>query len=212
MSALIKQGAAKVTRSLSLGIASQPSPIAASDPRDTEIAELNLQIARLTEKLAGAERAASEMREQGRAAGLAEADDRAEERLAELRDALAEAAKRFDVQLALLDDLAPQLARAALEKLFAPAENWAGMAQAMIARQLQLLGGAAKISLRVSAEDFGTDQIEAIGGTQCRIEIDPALRSGSARITCRLDQIDLDVRQQWTELTALLDAMAERAA
>lgn len=209
MSALIKQGAADVTRALSLGAKVEPRAVAEFDPRDAEIGKLRAEIAALTDKLAAADKAKVKAREQGHEAGLAEADDRADERLAEVRDALADAAHRFEGQLAVLDGLAPQLARAALEKLFAPAEHWAAMVEAMIARQLQTLRRSSEVTLRVSPEDFDADRAAALGAGQCRVEIDSDLHSGAARIVCRLDRIDLDVREQWAGLAALLDTMAE---
>lgn len=214
MSALIKQGAGNVSRALPLG-ASASAPVAAEpapDPGDAEISRLKAEIAWLNEKLAGTGKAENAARAEGRLAGLAEAEDRSDERLAEVRQALVDAAQHFQGQLALLDGLAPQLARAALDKLFARSGDWAAMVEAMIARQLQTLRRSAEVMLYVSGEDFDAAQAAALGGGQCRVEIDPDLHSGAARIVSRLDRIDLDVREQWRDLTALLDTMAGTAA
>lgn len=210
MSALIKRGAATVTRALSAGPRPEPARGAAPppDPRDAELARLRDEIARLDDALAKAGEAEALAREQGHRAGLAEAADDAEERLALLRDAMADARACFEERLTLLDGLAPQLVRMALEKLFAPSANWAALTEAMIARQLLALRRSAIVAVRVSAQDFGPDGIAALAGGQLPVEADPDLESGQARIECRLEQIDLDIRAQWASLAALLEAMA----
>lgn len=211
MSALIKQGAATVTRAFSGEAQPKPAASAAArpDPRDSELARLRDEIGRLEGELAEAGKAAIQAREQGHRAGLAAAADDAEERRALLRETLTDAYASFEDRLAILDGLAPALVRTALGKLFAPSENWAAMAEAMVARQLRDLRRSAVVVVRVSPLDFGPDSIAPLGAGQVPVEADPDLESGQARIECRLEQIDLDVRAQWASLSALLDVMAK---
>lgn len=214
MSVLIKSGTAEVRNVLPLGGTTLPPRARqhAPDPRDAEIAQLRTEIDRLAGLLAEVPRSERLAREHGRKAGLAEAADREEARLDALRDGLADAAERFQVQLTLLDGLAPQLARAALEKLFAPAESWSAMAEAMISRQLKELRRSAVVALSVSPADFDEARAVALGGGQLRVELDQDLPAGTARIECKLGQIDLDLREQWQSLAALLQAMSAEPA
>ncbi len=220
MSALIRFGDGDAVRSLTLGtkaVADGPS----ADPRERETARLAAEVMRLTEALEESEEraraAASDAREEGRLVGLAEAEDCEAERLALLREALEEASDAFAIRLATLEGLAPQLARAALDKLFGSVEAWAPMIEAALGYQLALLRRASVVALHVSPHDFGdAAAIEKLGGAldsaNLAVALDPDLPAGAARLMCKLGRIDVDVREQWATLAALLDAMASGEA
>lgn len=213
MSALIKSGNGQAVRSFGLApVAAVPAPKA--DPRDTKIARLEAEIARLRDALAEAEAeaetAVAAAREAGEAAGLARAEDREADRLDALRAGLSSAGKNFEASLAALEGLAPQLARAALEKMFGAVEDWSPMVEAMLARQLASLRRSRIVAVQVSPADFADPHaVEALSGSDLRAGVDPDLRAGAARIECKLGQIDLDARGQWDALATLLGEMAE---
>jgi flagellar assembly protein FliH len=215
MSALIKSGAGQAVRSFGLPpIAAAPAPKAKADPRDARISRLEGEIAALRDAFAKAEADASEAiaeaHEQGIAEGLAKAEGREAERIDALRKGLSSAGQRFEAKLATLDGLAPQLARAALEKLFGAVDDWSPMVEAMLARQLATLRRARIVAVQVSPADFSDPgAVEALSGSDLCAALDSDLRAGAARIECKLGQIDLDVRDGWGKLSALLDEMAE---
>lgn len=217
MSALIKSGDAPAIRAFARDAARDPEPLAAADPREAEVAALRGEIARLTKALTEArvqaKADADKAREEGRKVGLAEAEEREEDRIDALRRGIDDATEAFDQRLELLDGLAPQLARAALDKLFAPADRFAEMVEAMLARQLGQLRRSSVVAIAVSPKDFADPSAlaAALGTGEVAVALDSDLASGACRIDCRLGQIDLDVRAQWAELSALLEQMAERA-
>jgi len=212
MSALIKQGSADVRRAFAPERSDRqtPAPTPTPHPREAELARLREKADQLEAALVKAEAAKDDARASGREAGLAEAERDEAVRIALLEAALADAAQAFEARLASLDGLAPLLARAALEKLCVPPENWTALIEAIIARQLGAMRRSALIALHVSREDF--DSAATLPGTdRTEVEFDPGLASGTARIELKLGQIDLDVREQWGTLATLLDEMAEGA-
>ncbi len=211
MSALIKSGAGEAVRSFGL-VPSAPPPKRV-DPRDAKVARLETEIAGLREALAkadaDAETAIAKAHSDGEAAGRAKAEGREADRLDALRAGLDAAGERFEAKLAALELLAPQLARASLEKLFGAVEDWAPMVEAMLARQLAALRRSAVVAVRVSPADFADAQtVAALSGSELRAAIDSDLRAGAARIECKLGQIDLDARAGWDSLSKLLDEMS----
>jgi flagellar biosynthesis/type III secretory pathway protein FliH len=211
MSALIKSGATPAIRAFAL----HEAPPAAA-PAETETDRLRTEIARLGKALADARAEADsailEAHEKGRRTGLAEAEASEAERLAALRDGMTQALADFEARLDLLDGLAPQLARAALGKLFDDSDQWSAMAEAMLARQLRLIRRSTLVAIRVSPKDFtDTAALRALETGELRIEVDPDLRAGACRIECKLGQIDLDVRDQWETLARLLAEMGADA-
>jgi flagellar assembly protein FliH len=220
---LIKSAGAAAVR----GFAGSPATIVATreqsgaepcepDPLETERATLLAEIGRLQslreQDAATSRRAVETAREEGRKQGLGQAETREADRLAILRESLEESAAAFTARLDLLDTLAPELAREALGKLFANAEAWSEPVEAMIARQLAVLRRSSLVAISVSPLDFpDAAALAALSASlraqSVRVEADQALRAGQSRIQCRLGHIELDVRQQWQTLSALLVEM-----
>ncbi len=212
MSGLIKSGNAATVRSFAAVATAKPLPPARTDPRDTKIARLEASISELRETLAKAQddtaTAVAEAREAGEAAGLAAAESREADRLDALRAGLSAASKRFDNELAAVEALAPQIARAALDKMFGAVEDWSPMVEAMLTRQLATLRRSRIVAVHVSPADFTNGEaVAALSGTDLCAAIDPELRAGAARFACKLGQIDLDARGQWNTLSKLLEEM-----
>ncbi len=197
------------------GAAPRPSA-AARDPGEAERTALRAEVERLGKALADAEQAADRAilaaHEKGRKAGLAEAADREDRRLAALRAGRDAAVEAFEARLAVLDGLAPRLARAALAKLFAGREDWAEMIEAMLALRLGRLRGASVVAIFVSPRDFAdSDAIAALATGNARVEVDPELGAGVCRIeTSSAGSISTRARNG-RQLAQLLDEMAESA-
>ncbi|MDH4744538.1 FliH/SctL family protein [Sphingomonas sp. CBMAI 2297] len=216
---LIKSDAGIAVRSF-VGGARPPAEareMPAPDPRDIEQARLVAELERLqrqrAEDEAAAKRAVAVAREEGRQEGLAQAERREADGIAALRQGLERARADLGERLGALDRLAPELARAALARMFADSEDRSALVEAMIARQLAALRRSSVIAIHLSPEDFpDIDALAALsaglGAEGVRIETDRALRAGASRIECRLGQIDLDMDTQWQALSALLAEMA----
>lgn len=216
---LIKSDAGIAVRSF-VGGARPPAEareMPAPDPRDIEQARLVAELERLqrqrAEDEAAAKRAVAVAREEGRQEGLAQAERREADGIAALRQGLERARADLGERLGALDRLAPELARAALARMFADSEDRSALVEAMIARQLAALRRSSVLAIHLSPEDFpDIDALAALsaglGAEGVRIETDRALRAGASRIECRLGQIDLDMDTQWQALSALLAEMA----
>lgn len=214
MSALMKsaQGIA------SLPLAKPVVPEPAVDPRDALIALLRQEVAQLQ---AAAQRAATAQDAriadavslaEGRARDAIRRDDAA--RTAVLDKALGVARTALDERLALLDRLAPALARIVLERLFATADDRATLVEAMIVRRLEAFRRGAVIAVAVSAADIDETALAALGARLNGITVrhDPRLAGGQCRIEARSESLPLDLAVEWTALAATLDAMAEGSA
>lgn len=131
MTMLIKSDAGIAVRSFIGGprLPVEASEAPAADPRDIERAQLLAEVERLQrqrgEDEAATKRAVEVAREEGRQEGLAQAERREADGIAAVRKGLEQARADFAAQLDSLDRLAPELARAALAKMFAEGEGWA---------------------------------------------------------------------------------------
>lgn len=221
MSSLLKLGAGQDVRRFAAmppaEAVSAPAAATLPDPRDAELARMSAEIERLKEQreadAAASARAIEKAWAQGRDAGLAEAETRESDRMAALGGALRATSDAFAARLEILDALAPALVRAALSKLFDNVTDWSAPVEAMLNRQLAALRRGTLIAVRVSPQDFpDTAALDAlctmVGLEGVELSTDRELRAGASRIECRLGQIDLDVREQWQALSALLEEMA----
>lgn len=212
VTALLKAGAGEGVRVFAARARIETAP--PTDPYDGERKAHAAEIAELRKALedsrSQAGKAAAEAHKEGRLAGLAEAEKREEERVAPLGRAIESASAACSDQLAQLEHLAPALARAALAKLFEPAEEWTAMVEAALSRQLAALRRSVVVAIHVSPADFSdaASLRHRFGGEGIAIELDAELRAGACRIECKLGQLNLDVRRQWETIAALLDDMA----
>lgn len=220
MTALIKSGngAFEPIRGRSAPSVPAEAPRAAPDPRDLEIAALGKALERAEAALATSEaehrRALDTAFEKGRRAGRDEAEDHSADQLECLANGLAQAQARWRAELDSLDLLAPQLARAALARLFAGSDAQDERVTAMIARRVQDLRRGSVVAVRVSAADFGDADVvaalpETIGLGEVRASIDSRLDAGQCRIELKLGALDLDLAGQWRKLADLLDTMGD---
>lgn len=217
MSALLKPGAAGVVRPLAS--AAPITAVMAPDPRDLECAALRAQLASLRDRLAEVEKAAADAvhaaGEEGHRRGLAEAETREAERLSALREGIDVAVTDWRARLESWEGLAAMLAGTALARIFDPFADLQELVTRMLARQLREIRRTSLVAIHVSRSDYTDDDALAALGrrlgsaeTPLAIEVDPELAAGTCRVTCRLEQIDLDVRAQWSALVQLLDEIA----
>lgn len=211
MSALLKSAQGIAVLPLAEMAMPEPQP----DPRDTLVAALRTEVARLE---ADARQAA--VAQEARIAEVAEQAARAARdairrddtaRTALLEKALGAGRAALDERLASLDRLAPALARMALERLFAPSDERAALVEAMIARRLVEFRREAVVAVAVSAADVDAAALAGLGArwNGAIVRHDPQLASGQCRIEARCEMLPLDLDTEWAVLAATLDAMAE---
>lgn len=214
MSALLK--AAHVVATLPVARPEVVEPV--PDPRDAIIDALRQEVAQL--HAAARQGAATQderiadavARAERRARDAAQRDDSA--RTALLEKALNAARAALDERLALLDRLAPALARVVLDRMFAAAEERATLVEAMLVRRLAEFHREAVVAVVVSAADIEaaalTDLAARLGGVTLRH--DPLLTGGQCRIEARYEALPLDLGTEWAVLAGTLDAMVEGRA
>lgn len=221
MRAVIKSGsadAAEPFRAIKrpLGTVAREAP----DPRDIELTALRSALERAERALAETQEAQihalETAHEEGRKKGRAEAQDREADRLKRLDQGLTEACTAWGERVDRIDVLAPQLARAAIARLFDGVDDRAELVTAMIARRLADLRRDSVLALRVSALDFHDKPALAalaatLSNSQVEITTDPTLDAGRARFELKLGALDLDLAEQWHKVAALLEAMESGA-
>lgn len=214
MSALLKSAQGIVPLPLAEPV--DGAPIA--DPRDELIAALRQEVARLqaaARQTATARdtRIAEEVAlAEGKVRDAIRRDDSA--RTAALDKALVAARAALDERLALLDRLAPALARMVLERLFGAVEDRTGLVEAMIARRLDDFRSGAVVAVAVSAADVDEAALAGLGKRLDGVTVrhDVQLAGGQCRIEARSETLPLDLATEWAGLAAALDAMAEGRA
>lgn len=196
---------------LAQDVASEP----VVDPRDDMIAMLRQEISQL--HAVAAQTAAAQDARVAEAVAQAERktrdairrDDTARTGL--LETALIAARAALDDRLALLDRLAPALARMVLDRLFAASDERTVLVEAMVARRLEAFRREAVVAVVVSAADVDavalSDLSDRLNGVTVRH--DPMLAGGQCRIEARSETLPLDLDTEWATLAAALDAMAE---
>jgi len=214
MSALLKSARGIVPLPLAKPVVPEP----AVDPRDERIALLRQEVAQLQ----AAARQATAAQDARIADAVAQAESRARDairrddaaRTAALEKALVAARAALDERLALLDRLAPALARGVLERLFAATEDGATLVEAMIARRLDAFRRGAVVAVAISAADVDETALAGLGARLNGVAVrhDAQLAGGQCRIEARSETLSLDLSTEWAALAATLDAMAEGRA
>lgn len=208
---------AVLVRPAALAPASGPAPCI----EELRLAEATTEAERLRVALADAQQAAAQAearaREEGRREGRAAAATEDAERTRLVGKALDDALEAWRESLSRLDALAPRIARAAVDKLFADSEMIGGLVERAAARRIELLRHESGRALRLSPEDFpDATALEAlrgkIGFETIEIRLDPALSRGTCILDFKLGHADLSPEAQWRGLAAILDKMAEEDA
>ncbi len=191
----------------SKGAAEQQSDIESGALLAAERAELQGRIEALEEMLEEArlvrETAVEAALEQGREEGRRAADELGAERLEALRDALMEASQDCLAQLRGKDELAIEIARAAIHRILGEASPRALLAEEIVRNALAQVVGGTVVSARVSAQDFPSDEdVAALARELGAVQIvrDDALPSGGCELELTLGTIDASLDVQLTSL------------
>jgi len=196
----------------------------AAPPVDPEIPALRAERDELKRRIEQQEAALSDLRAEaeaafqrgeakGREAGLREAADQGEQRLARLEAGIAKAQATFAEAMAALERLAPALAHDALANLLGQGDERPQLVAAIVSKQVRTLDARSLIHIEVSAADFPDDEaLAALEGSLGRlgpsIHASVSLKSGECRIKQTLGTLDVGLDRQWGELAALLRDMA----
>lgn len=216
MSGLIKQGQAlNAVAALPVARAHRAAaPLVDRPVPDPRLATMEAEIERLETVIETQQRAAAEAIEAAYKEGRAEAVAEDAKRTKLVERALGDAREAWDARLGELDILAVKLARAALAKIFGDRADLAGLVAETVAHHLQGLAADAVVGVRVSAEDFPGEALDALGArldvARSRLAIDPDLGAGGCRIDLKLGAIDVEPARQWAVIDRALAAM-ERA-
>jgi len=188
-----------------------PVETAAPDPR---LSELEAEIARLEAALASQKREAARAVEAARTEGREAAVAADASRTALVERGLAEARAAWDKRLDELELLAVAMARAALAKMFGESSDLGKLVTRTVAHHLAGLAADSVVGVRVSADDFPGDALDALSGridlARTRLTIDPDLDAGGCRIDLKLGAIDVEPARQWAILDGALAAMERR--
>lgn len=192
---------------------------AAGEAADPRLAELEATIESLTQAL----QKANVQHAQALAAARKEAREEAAEAhrrdeakaLAALETGIDAALKSAREELTALESLALVLCETALEATFGQRDDDRERTCRAIERQLAALRQGMVLAVAVSTADFPDP--EALAGLGARlgavkIEGDPALAQGEARIELRLGRLELSLTRHWDALRAELRSMVEKGS
>ncbi|AKM07967.1 hypothetical protein [Pelagerythrobacter marensis] len=176
---------------------------------EQEIERLRQQIEDME---ASVERQIAEAFDNGRDAGLAEAREGDNKRLALLEQALHRARQDFNCKTADVEALAIIIARAVLARIFGDDTLDARRIEATVAHRLEQIDPAEVRAVRVSASDFpDASELERIAGRfpDLIVHRDRNLAAGESLIELDLGRIDPSPVRQWEKADAHLATLAE---
>lgn len=149
--------------------------------------------------------------EEGRAAGMLEAEKAERERLEILGQAAATMSGKADEAFRSLEALGATLAGVAVGKVLGDRDVYRQAVEDVIARQMAAIRPEVVSGLRLSANDFPDDA--AISELAARhglaIEIDPQLEAGGCIFDLSLGRLDASLGRQRDAILALLDEHAD---
>lgn len=176
---------------------------------------LKLRIASLEAALEEArtelEQSAKARFDEGRKAGLEDAEKLDRERVDLLDKALQAAAKIADEAWTSTQSLSLAIAGVAIDKVFGDKASLRQAVEASIEQQLAAIRPEVVSRLRVSARDFTDEQAVADIANKCVfvVECDPALEPGSCIFDLSLGRLDASIGKQRQAILELLDGIAE---
>jgi flagellar biosynthesis/type III secretory pathway protein FliH len=205
---------------------------AAVDPRrsalERRLAEQDARIAALTEDLATRDARIARLTEgvieahrdgvaEGREAGLREADDRHQDRLAKLAGGIEAAVAEFAVRLSSMERLAVTLAGEGLAKIIGAPQAYGDLLAGTIRHHAETVGARAVVRVTVSQDDFPTDAELAqlrlnVANGALDLRASPDLSAGACEMRLRLGALDIGVDQQWDRLRLLFDELSLASA
>lgn len=147
--------------------------------------------------------------EAGHAAGLSAAEDRADERTRHLVQAIAGMRADLDRRLASMERLAALLARDCLDRMFADAEDRAGIVCDLIARQMAQIDATTLLRIEICAQDFDDQAVAGLTrlARNVRVEANDTRLPGSCEMIFELGRMSIGLDQQWGTLKATLSEL-----
>lgn len=202
MSAVLHKGASGTAREATLALvmpvhsATPPQP----DERDAAITRLEAECVDLRRQLAAAERRRdeelAELKRQAKQAAAEEFHQDDARRLELLAATLNQSLEVFQRELITQSrELAPRLARQALERLVQVDDTEAKWLARAIERRLDDLASQAVVGIQVAASDWSDALIAQLRGRLAEgtaLSCDASLPAGTARIGLRLGEVTID--------------------
>ena len=164
----------------------------------------------LADQKSDAEQRSSAAFEQGAEAARSECVRSEAERIAALRDGIANARQMFSDRLKSLDSLAIDIARVALEKILGDTSRYADLVTSTIRNRVGMLASGAALEIRVAQADFADaaalDRLQAAIPAMPPIKLvaDPALAEGACIVGLSLGRIDAGIPLQHERIIATL--------
>ncbi|WP_394539633.1 hypothetical protein PRJ39_03070 [Lysobacter enzymogenes] len=210
--------------------AALPAAAAAPDPQALRIAELEQALAAAQAQSASQAKAAETREKQafergrahGEQAGQAAAQQRYDERVQALTEAVEGAQQRLETQLVdVARDWSLQLAQAALARIVGDGSLHAELVARTLAHHLSALNRDSVLAVEVSSQDFPDadfpDQPALRAALSryaalppCRIDADPSRAAGSCVVRLKLGRLDLGLPAQRERLDAAFAQLRER--
>lgn len=207
---ILKADALGDVRALPAAMAKPHLPVVRKDPH----------IAALTAQRDDAQAMLAALREQtvieiaaAREEGAEDARRAEDERVAAIEQGVADALAAWRDRLDGLEQLAAQLSKAALAKLFDDSADLADLVGRTLARRMRAIDTAAVVRVRVSAADFGdADALQALavraGSPAAAIVAEPDAPPGACEIDLAVGHLDLSIHGQWHAIEQCLAAIA----
>ena len=169
---------------------------------ERHISSLEQRIAELENE---SDEAVARAHERGIAEGRAAADERQSERLALFQSALDTARRSLSESIASNRDIAIELARIALRRLFAEPAHFQTMVSETIDLWARRLSKEMVIGVQVSPLDFPDEAALAGLSPNVMISLDPALDAGECVFDLTLGQMDASIPLQASAVDVVLE-------
>jgi flagellar biosynthesis/type III secretory pathway protein FliH len=152
-------------------------------------------------------------KDEGRAAGLREAEDRQAARLALLEKNLRDARARMDEGFASLERLAVLVAEECLDTILGERKYRAGALRKIVAKQLAGIEKSALLAIELSSIDFADAEALAavesdVASSKVAVSASAEIAPGGCRMTLRLGRMDVGIDRQWGTLRTVLGEIA----
>lgn len=192
-----------------------PVPVPSAEVR--LIAELKEQVEALRSELSSRDQeiqrltaSATAAFDQGRAEGIEEGRQSAEDHSAALIRTVADTAARglgaFKQGLTGLEDAAGGLAALALGRIVGQTADRQGLIIDTVRRAVGDLFAGSVVLVEVSQEDFADPApLRAVLPKGCEVHVEEGLASGACRLKLRMGEVDLELQDQVARLRAILD-------
>ena len=191
-----------------------PATIAAVDFEQGELADLRAKLeqatARLDEQQSAAEISITAAYERGVEDGQSSVQTRDQDRLYLLASALEQGQKALTNHLTRLEPISLKIARAVLDKIIGNSADRTAVMQQMIGHHHASLAKDMVVCIRVSAEDFASDDAlqnlsQDVSGVD--VKVDPQLGTGQCLFDLKLGRYDASIDLQWDRLQQIFDEL-----